>query len=267
MSHKYSLVHLTCISCPPPEFIRTAAAAGYDYVSLRTIPMGLPNEVPHLLTDRVLLKETRAASLETGVKINDTENARIFDGVNVQEYAPHLAAAAELGIKHILCNVWTANRSFYTKKFAELCQLAAQFDQDINLEFVTWAGITNLEQAAQLLRDVDLPNVGIVVDALHFHRSRVKLEELESLPKEWFRFMHLCDAVQEIPTDLDVLVHDGRERLISREFCPSFQKILFGELRYRTVFAQQKSDLRRMHAEPWSTQKNTWNRVKNGGGP
>ena len=174
MSHKYSLVHLTCISCPPPEFIRTAAAAGYDYVSLRTIPMGLPNEVPHLLTDRVLLKETRAASLETGVKINDTENARIFDGVNVQEYAPHLAAAAELGIKHILCNVWTANRSFYTKKFAELCQLAAQFDQDINLEFVTWAGITNLEQAAQLLRDVDLPNVGIVVDALHFHRSRVK---------------------------------------------------------------------------------------------
>ena len=211
MSHKYSLVHLTCISCPPPEFIRTAAAAGYDYVSLRTIPMGLPNEVPHLLTDRVLLKETRAASLETDVKINDTENARIFDGVNVQEYAPHLAAAAELGIKHILCNVWTANRSFYTKKFAELCQLAAQFDQDINLEFVTWAGITNLEQAAQLLRDVDLPNVGIVVDALHFHRSRVKLEELESLPKEWFRFMHLCDAVQEIPTDLDVLVHDGRE--------------------------------------------------------
>lgn len=168
MSHKYSLVHLTCISCPPPEFIRTAAAAGYDYVSLRTIPMGLPNEVPHLLTDRVLLEETRAASLETDVKINDTENARIFDGVNVQEYAPHLAAAAELGIKHILCNVWTANRSFYTKKFAELCQLAAQFDQDINLEFVTWAGITNLEQAAQLLRDVDLPNVGIVVGCTAF---------------------------------------------------------------------------------------------------
>ena len=153
---------------------------------------------------------------------------------------------------------------FYTKKFAELCQLAAQFDQDINLEFVTWAGITNLEQAAQLLRDVDLPNVGIVVDALHFHRSRVKLEELESLPKEWFRFMHLCDAVQEIPTDLDVLVHDGREeRLYPGEgaidlkgnFVQASRKYCSGELRYRTVFAQQKSDLRRMHAEPWSTQK------------
>ena len=41
MSHIYSLVHLTDISCPPPEMIRVAAKAGYDSVSMRTIPMGL----------------------------------------------------------------------------------------------------------------------------------------------------------------------------------------------------------------------------------
>lgn len=70
MKHKYSLVHLTCISSAPPEFIRTAAAAGYDYVSLRTISMQLPNEIPHYLTDPVLREETRAASKETGVQIN-----------------------------------------------------------------------------------------------------------------------------------------------------------------------------------------------------
>ena len=84
MKHKYSLVHLTCISSAPPEFIRTAAAAGYDYVSLRTISMQLPNEIPHYLTDPVLREETRAASKETGVQINDTENARIYDGVDVR---------------------------------------------------------------------------------------------------------------------------------------------------------------------------------------
>ena len=41
----YSLVHLTDISCPPPEFIRTAKRAGYDAVSLRTIPMNLEGEI------------------------------------------------------------------------------------------------------------------------------------------------------------------------------------------------------------------------------
>ena len=58
MKHTYSLVHLTNIACSPPAFIRTAAAAGYDAVSLRTIPMGLPGEVPHDITDRKLRAET-----------------------------------------------------------------------------------------------------------------------------------------------------------------------------------------------------------------
>ncbi len=44
--HLYSLVHLTNINCPPPQFIYTAAKAGYDAVSLRTIPLGLPGESP-----------------------------------------------------------------------------------------------------------------------------------------------------------------------------------------------------------------------------
>lgn len=59
MKHLYSLVHLTNISCPPPEMIRVAARAGYDAVSLRTIPMGLPGERPYdIAKDPHLLRET-----------------------------------------------------------------------------------------------------------------------------------------------------------------------------------------------------------------
>ena len=38
MKKIYSLVHLTDIHCPPPDFIRAAAQAGYDAVSLRMDP-------------------------------------------------------------------------------------------------------------------------------------------------------------------------------------------------------------------------------------
>ena len=73
MKHRYSLVHLSNINCPPPEMIRTAASAGYDAVSLRTIPMGLPGEKPYdIAKDPQLLRETRRAAEETGIK----ENAR-----------------------------------------------------------------------------------------------------------------------------------------------------------------------------------------------
>lgn len=89
---------------------------------------------------------------------------------------------------------------------------------DVNVEFVTWASINNLQQAVELLRAVNMPNVGIVVDALHFYRSRVQYSELEDLPREWFRFMHLCDCEKEIPTDEASLIHTGRaERLYPGE--------------------------------------------------
>lgn len=227
MEPKYSLVHLTGISTPPPEFIRIAAAAGYDCVSLRTISMGMPGEVPHDLTRPELLRETKRALEETGIIFNDTENTRIVEGTDVKDYEPHLAAAAELGVRHILGNIWTPDRSYYTDQFGKLCELAAQYGLDINIEFVTWASVTNLRQTVELLKAVNMPNAGIMIDALHFYRSRVQLSELDGLPPEWFRFMHLCDCEEEIPTEREKLVHTGRaERLYPGEGCIDLKSLV-----------------------------------------
>jgi sugar phosphate isomerase/epimerase len=216
---EYSLVHLTEINCPPPEFIRVAFRTGYDSVSLRTIPMRLAGEIPHdIARNRELFQETKKALDETGIRFNDIENARIFEGVDVKDYEPDLEAAAELGIKHVLSNIWTPDKIFYTEKFSELCELANQYGQTVNVEFVTWSSLKNMREAKELLVSSRRHNVGIVVDALHFYRSRVPLEEFDSMPKEWFNFIHLCDAEKEIPTEEDALIHTGRsERLYPGE--------------------------------------------------
>lgn len=224
----YSLVHLTDISCPPPRMIRVAAKAGFDAVSLRTIPMGLPGEKPYnIAKDPQLLRETREAANETGIWIHDTENARIAEGTDIYSYEPDLAAAAELGISHILCNIWTDDKGFYTDQFGRLCELAARYGQTVSLEFVTWASVTNLKQAKELLLAVGKPNVGIVVDCLHFYRSRVTLEELDDCPQEWFHYAHLCDCEAEIPTDKEALIHTGRaERLYPGEGAIPIREII-----------------------------------------
>ena len=46
MKHFTPLVHLTKHQLSAPGDDRVAARAGYDAVSLRTIPMGLPGSVP-----------------------------------------------------------------------------------------------------------------------------------------------------------------------------------------------------------------------------
>ena len=213
VNHDFSLVHLTNIACPPPEFIRVAAKAGYDAVSLRTIPLGLPGERPYnLAKDPQLMRETKLALQETGLKYTDTEIARIADGVDVRDHEPALAAAAEMGVQHITTNIWTADKGHYTEQFVTLCEIAQQYGQDVNVEFVTWASVSNLKQTKELLRESGMTNVGILVDMLHFYRSRVSLQELDDCPKEWFHYLHLCDCPKEIPTQVDELAYTGRAK-------------------------------------------------------
>ena len=211
-SPKLSLAHLTAIGCPPPELTYVAAKAGYDHVSFRTIFLGLPNEPNYSLAHNPqMLRQTRAALAETGIQPLDIELARIADGVDVKSYWPALENAAELGIHNVISSIWTTNRAFALDALATLCDLAARAGVTVNLEFVTWAAVTNLRDTAAAIRAVNRPNLGLMIDTLHFNRSRVELQEIDTCPREWFHMAHLCDAPAEIPTDTAGLIFTGRE--------------------------------------------------------
>jgi len=216
---QFSLAHLTVLGCAPPEMTYIAARAGYDFVSFRPIFFGLAGEPNYALAEnKELLRQTKTALADTGMKLLDIELARIYDGLDPKKYLPALEVAAELGGRHVLSSIWTEDRNFAIERFAELCDLARQFGLTVDLEFVTWASVTTLQGALATLRAANCENCGILIDTLHFHRSRVKLEELDAVPREWFHFAHLCDAPPEIPTTKEGLIHTGRdERLYAGE--------------------------------------------------
>jgi sugar phosphate isomerase/epimerase len=81
----------------------------------------------------------------------------------------------------------------------------------MNLEFVTWSNLATLRDAVSVCRAVNRENLGVLIDVLHFNRSRTKLEELDGLPRGWCRFVHVCDAPKEIPTTNEGLIRTGRE--------------------------------------------------------
>lgn len=219
MKQEFSLAHLTVLGCAPPEMTYIAAMAGYDYVSIRPIYMGLPGEPNYdLANNKEMLRDTKIALKETGLKVHDIELAKIEDGRNVSQYEPAIETAAELGAKSVLSSIWTKDKNFYLEQFAELCDIAGKYGLNVDLEFVTWADVNDLQTVVEILKTVNRPNMGIMVDTLHFHRSRVSLDELNSIPKEWFHFAHLCDGPAEIPTDKAGLIHTGRdERLYAGE--------------------------------------------------
>jgi sugar phosphate isomerase/epimerase len=193
---------LTVIGCAPPEMVYIAARAGYDYISPRLIYMGLPGEPNYALAENPeMLKQTKRALAETGLKVHDIELARIHDDMHPTKYLPAMEVAAELGARAVLSSIWTPQREYAIEKFGQVCDLAKQFGMSVDLEYVPIASVNTLAGAVDVLRTVKRENAGLMIDAHHFHRALDKPEDLDGLPREWFHFAHLCDAPAEIPTD------------------------------------------------------------------
>jgi sugar phosphate isomerase/epimerase len=209
---QFSLAHLTVLGCPPPEMIYIAARAGYDFVSLRIIQLGLPGEANYALAENPeMLRQTKRALATTGFQVHDIELARIYDDMHPTRYLPAMEVAAELGVRAVLSSIWTTNLDYAIEKFGEVCDLARPFGLTVDLEYVPIAGVKTLAGAVDVLRAVNRPNAGLMIDTHHFHRAHDKVEDLDGLPAEWFHFAHLCDAPSAMPADPEEMTRIMRE--------------------------------------------------------
>ncbi len=207
----FSLAHLTMLSVSPPELVEIAARAGYQFVSLRPIPVGAPNEPLHpFATDKSLRAQTRAALAATGIGLLDIEVARIIKEAKPRDYLPAIEAAAELGGRHVLTSAWCDDQPYIQDFFNELCALAEPFGLTVDFEFVTWSGVKSLGEAADVVRSSRRANAGIVIDTLHFDRCHADPRKLDSLPREWFHFAQINDAPIRFSGEREELIRIGR---------------------------------------------------------
>lgn len=227
MKHKYSLAYLTVPGTDPVTQIKIAAETGYDFVSLRTIPMHLPGEPEFLLhKDEVLFNDVRKALSDYGMKLNDIELARVRKDLDINEYEPAFEKAALLGATDVLSSVWTRDREWYSEKALKMCQMADEYGLSVNIEFLPWAGVRNLQEDITLvdyLRDNGADNAFIMIDTLHAGRAGVTKEEIlrnlcDGQGKSYYRFMHICDGPagkdgDPVLSDIndDLMLHTARE--------------------------------------------------------
>ena len=207
---KYSLAQLTALRASPPELIRIADAAGYDYVGLRLLEVTGGDAWP-LATDPQLLRETRAAMKQTGVGILDVELVRLTPDLDVAALRPTFEVAADLGVRHILSQAHDADWGRLVHNFGTLCDVLEACSLTADVEFLTWTKMRSVEDVVQLLRATNRANTGIVVDTLHFYRSNCRLEDLRGLPPEWFHFIQISDAPAVGPNSVEGLIFAARE--------------------------------------------------------
>jgi sugar phosphate isomerase/epimerase len=211
MKHEYSLAHLTTLSLTPPQLVDVAARTGYDYVGVR-ITRVTPNEVLYdLARDRAMMKETKARLDDTGIGVHDVELFRMDPLLDAESFVPQLEATAELGSRNIIAQLPDPDRERATERFARICDLARPLGIFVSLEFPHWTETGNLREATRVVRAVNRSNAGILVDMLHFGRSDSSLDDLAKLPREWFRFAHVCDAAKEVPPTMAGIIRTARD--------------------------------------------------------
>jgi sugar phosphate isomerase/epimerase len=218
LPRKIGLAALTCIELAPPELVSAAAAAGYDCVGLRLLPVAgqvLPAFEPRELERRLA---------DTGMRVLDVEVFRLDAQTEVAVFEPAFAIAQRVGASEILVHGADAEHARLVESFGALCDLAARYGLAANLEPMPWVEVSTVAKAKRIIAAAGRPNAALLVDAIHFYRADNRFEELRDAPH---RYMQICDAHPGRPAEMPELVRQARgDRLFPGEGALDLESLL-----------------------------------------
>jgi len=208
MAHTICLAHLTLIELTPPELIDAAADAGFTHVGVRIAPASAGEAQHPMIGGTPMMRETLARMRERGVAVNDVEIIRLTPDSAIPSLEPVVAAAAELGARTILVAGDSADEAAVAERFRELCDLGERYRIGMGLEFMPWRGIKTLAAARRVVEAAG--KGGIIIDAIHLHRSGGKPQEVGQLSPRLLAYFQICDAPAQIPETEEELVFQAR---------------------------------------------------------
>lgn len=189
---------LTMLDVSPPEFVNIASEAGFDSVSLR-VEAASPGEEPWLDPRSPMLWETIRRLEHTGMRTLTAEVVRLRPDTVPSHYERTLEAASRLGARYLLVNSDDSEIDRARNTFAILSSIASQYGLRPLIEPITYTQASNLEDAIGIAAD---SGGGILIDALHFHRSGGRPDQLRAIDPELLPLVQLCDAPLAPPAGL-----------------------------------------------------------------
>ena len=206
-----SLAPLTVLELGPPDMVACAAQAGFDAVGLRLIRATPEEPLRPTIGITPLIRETRRRLDDTGLALIDIEVLRLTPQTKVRhEFEAVIETGAYLGATQILVTGNDPDHTRLADNLAQLASLAAEYALTPNLEPMPWTDVVNLQEAAEIAGRCGHPNVGLLVDALHYDRALNTAADLAALPAQWIRYVQICDGVAERPTTVEALRYQGR---------------------------------------------------------
>lgn len=196
-------INTVCLSGSTQEKLRAAHAAGFDQVELWR------QDVEATDGDCQGIKDL----LQTlPVALTDYQVLLDFDGApdslreeKRQEAIQMLDTAVKLGATTVLTPACT-HKACVKERVEEdmrwLVQQAARRGLRIAYEGMAWStAVNNTAEAWQLVKRIDAPNLGLVVDAFHIFVRQRTVKDLDGIPMEKIFLVQLSDLAETPSAD------------------------------------------------------------------
>ena len=170
------------------------------------------------MEDATSLKETITRLDPTGITVADLEVVALRPETEIAAFSAFFETGARLGARHILVAAYDPDLDRFRDRFAGFCEAAAQNGLTADLEFMPWTFVPDLTAANRIIAQIGQPNAGVLVDALHFDRSKRSIGEIAEIPADRLHYWQLCDGPAEPPATKQEMIHAARyERMFPGE--------------------------------------------------
>ena len=170
----------------PARFVEVTVAAGW-----KATGVWFDQESWSSTTSR----EVKRRIDDTGVEAVDMEVIRL--GRSIDTGKALIEAACEVGAKNILVVSSLHSSKETAEQLSHLCSLAKAGDLTICLEFMKFTSVKSLSDALDVVKLVDAPNVGILLDLLHVVRSGTTFKEIKACDPNLFPYAQWCDGTAQ----------------------------------------------------------------------
>ncbi|NIE77886.1 sugar phosphate isomerase/epimerase [Pantoea sp. Tr-811] len=204
------VAHLTALDLAPVTLVREAARAGFGAVGLRLHPVMPGAQAYPQPVGSPAAQELQRVLVGEGVRVSDIEFVSLTPHLQVAECEALLAAGAELGADSLTVSGDDHDFARLSQTFASLCELASGYGLRVDLEFMRWRAVANLQQAVAVVAAAGQGNAGVLVDALHLFRSGGDAQAIAQVPPTYLRAVQLCDAPLLAPPE-GLIIPEARE--------------------------------------------------------
>lgn len=200
------LAPLSVLGQAPHRIVEAAAAAGFDFVGVRVLPVVPTESFVPVAAGSAEMRRTLRALAATGLAVLDVE-CLVLDGrIGPEQWRPALDAGAELGARTFTVATSDTDPARITDHLAAFTADAGAVGLRPAFEPMAYRSVATLARAAEFARAVGCL---VLPDTLHYHRRGTTPQEAAAVA-DLAVLLQICDAPAAPPRDLAGFIEESR---------------------------------------------------------